>query len=98
MLSDFAPSALHLLRGLAWKHQIGFHALDDPEWSRDAFIARHGAYRGGLRYLFNRASQLDDGEGATSRWCTKICNERAVHSGRNLDAVRCAEKSLVPSL
>ena len=28
---------------------------------------------GNLRYLMNRSELLDDGEGATSRWCTKIC-------------------------
>jgi len=28
---------------------------------------------GNLRYLMNRSNLLDDGEGATSRWCTKIC-------------------------
>eukprot|EP00438_Fugacium_kawagutii_P003836 Skav230657 [mRNA] locus=scaffold2185:8518:9985:+ [translate_table: standard] len=59
---EFNKSLVGLI-SLAWKHQIGFHALDDSEWSRDAFVAQYGAYRGALRYLSNRASQLDDGEG-----------------------------------
>ena len=31
----------------------------------------------GSSFEANRASQLDDGEGATSRWCSKICARRA---------------------
>ncbi|CAJ1340677.1 unnamed protein product [Effrenium voratum] len=73
---EFNKSLVHLLT-VAQKHHIAFHALDDPEWSRDAFIAHYGPARGPLRYLANRASQLDDGEGATSRWCSKICARRA---------------------
>ncbi|CAL1155652.1 unnamed protein product [Cladocopium goreaui] len=59
---EFNKSLVGLI-GIAWKHHITIHALDDVQWSRDAFTARYGPYRGGLRYLTNRADQLDNGEG-----------------------------------
>ncbi|CAE7276828.1 unnamed protein product, partial [Symbiodinium pilosum] len=77
---EFNTSMVNLLT-VAWKHSINVHALDDPEWSKDAFVARYGSNLGGLRYLANRASQLDDHEGATSRWCDKILSTRPKQSG-----------------
>ncbi|CAE7235336.1 unnamed protein product, partial [Symbiodinium necroappetens] len=68
---EFNKSLVNLLV-VARKHGMNFHALDDPEWSKDAFIAKYGSNLGGMRYLANRASHLDDHEGATSRWCDKI--------------------------
>ena len=72
ILAQFLP-ILSKTWGVAWKNQITCHALDDVDWSREAFISRYGPTMGNLRYLMNRSNLLDDGEGATSRWCTKIC-------------------------
>eukprot|EP00303_Exanthemachrysis_gayraliae_P016230 CAMPEP_0206029216 /NCGR_PEP_ID=MMETSP1464-20131121/46343_1 /ASSEMBLY_ACC=CAM_ASM_001124 /TAXON_ID=119497 /ORGANISM="Exanthemachrysis gayraliae, Strain RCC1523" /LENGTH=250 /DNA_ID=CAMNT_0053403293 /DNA_START=35 /DNA_END=787 /DNA_ORIENTATION=+ len=78
---EYNESLVDLIR-VAHEHGITIHALDDPEWSRDAFEAKHGRFRGGLKYLANRATLLDDGRGATSRWVRKVMavqDEREAH-------------------
>ncbi|CAE7270280.1 unnamed protein product [Symbiodinium natans] len=77
---EFNESLVNLL-SVARKYRMNFHALDDPEWSKDAFIAKYGSTLGGMRYLANRASHLDDHEGATSRWCDKIVQTRSQQPG-----------------
>ncbi|EOD38526.1 hypothetical protein EMIHUDRAFT_122222 [Emiliania huxleyi CCMP1516] len=72
----FNQSLVDLLR-LAHQHSISIHALDSPEWSLDAFTERYGTFRGRLKYLANRASQENDGEGATSRWAKRVMEEHA---------------------
>ena len=61
-LAQFLP-ILSKTWGVAWKNQITCHALDDVDWSREAFISRYGPTMGNLRYLMNRSNLLDDGEG-----------------------------------
>lgn len=68
---EYNQSLVDLLR-MASKLNMAIHALDDPEWSRDAFEAKYGKFRGGLKYLANRASCVDDGVAATSRWVRKV--------------------------
>ncbi|KAJ1638615.1 hypothetical protein T492DRAFT_942885 [Pavlovales sp. CCMP2436] len=64
-----------LLAALANEMQV--HALDSREWSREAFVAKFGPYRGGLKYITNRASPLDDGVSASSRWARKVAIRHA---------------------
>ena len=47
---EFNESLVNLL-SVARKYRMNFHALDDPEWSKDAFIAKYGSTLGGMRYL-----------------------------------------------
>ena len=72
---EFNKSLVDLLV-VANANRISLHALDEPAWSLDAFVAKHGRFRGKLKYLANRASQEDDGEGSTSRWAKKILEAR----------------------
>lgn len=69
--SDEFNGSLCDLMKLANQHSISIHALDDPEWSQDAFEKKYGRFRGRMKYLHNRASSADDGEGSTSRWTQK---------------------------
>lgn len=69
--AEYNRAVVRLLRA-AHAHGMGVRALDDEAWSLGAFEARHGKFRGGLKYLRNRASPQDDGEAASSRWARKV--------------------------
>lgn len=73
--SEFNSSLVALMK-IAQRYRVSVHALDSPEWSLDAFKEKHGGFRGKMKYLNNRASQLDDGKGATSRWVQKVLRQR----------------------
>jgi len=72
--SEYNAALTALLR-VANRYGMSFHALDSPEWSREVFIAKHGRVSGNLKYLTNRASPVDDGEAATSRWVSAVLAE-----------------------
>ncbi|KAG8462502.1 hypothetical protein KFE25_010327 [Diacronema lutheri] len=73
---EYNRSVLDMLVA-AISNDMRVHALDSPEWSRAAFEERYGRFRGGLKYLQNRASPADDGEGASSRWARKVLERHA---------------------
>jgi len=70
-------AALTALLRVANRYGISIHALDTPEWSREAFRANNSnhPFRGFIEYAKNRASPEDDGEGATSRWVSRVLAE-----------------------
>jgi hypothetical protein len=71
-------AALTALLKVANRYKMSIHALDTPEWSREAFRANysnHSQLMGFMEYVKNRGSPEDDGEGATSRWVSTVLAE-----------------------